>query len=301
MSISSFKILKNMSNFENKITSGKFCITCELSPPKGPDATDFESKVRRLRGKVDAVNVTDNPRLSVRMSPVIASYLCIKNGAEPVMQMTCRDRNILAITSDLISACFLGIRNVLVLRGDHPKNERPRGVFELSVVDFLKLIHNLNQGVDFRNNWLNSRCDFFAGAALNPFDEAQVLEANLVGKLEAGAKFFQTQPVFDISSVEHFKEIVERRKANVLLGVMIVSSEKTLEALKSFAKGIVIPQKLIEGLSRFEKKEDKEKFGIEFSLELIEDIKSLGTFRGVHIYSPLNEELIIRLMENLPS
>lgn len=287
----------DMSEFRKKIEGGKFCITCEISPPRGPNFSDFESKVKNLIGKVDAINITDNPMLSVRMSPVVASYLCLRSGAEPIMQMTCRDRNILAITSDLISAYSLGVRNVLVLRGDLPKDGKPQGVFELDVPGFLKVINDLNEGIDFRRNQINQRCDFFPGAALNPFD--MNLRDNLLGKLESGAKFFQTQPVFDLSSLENFIKIVQEHKANVLVGVIIVASERTLEIVKSFAKGIYIPPKLEDGILKFEKKEDKEKFGIDFSLELIDNLKRSGAFSGAHIYSPANENLIIKLADKL--
>lgn len=288
-----------MLDFRGKIESGEFCITCEISPPRGPNSDDFEAKIKGLAGKVSAVNITDNPMLSVRMSPVVASFLCLRNGVEPIMQMTCRDRNILAITSELISACALGIKNVLVLRGDMPKDGKPQGVFEVDVAGFLKIILDLNQGLDFRGNQINQKCDFFPGAALNPFDEINNLRANLLGKLEGGAKFFQTQPVFDVSSLDKFVDVVQEYKANVLVGVIIVASEKTLEIVKSFAKGMYIPPKLEEGISKFQSKEDKEKFGIDFALELIHSIKNTGVFRGAHIYSPANEKLILQLVSRL--
>lgn len=281
--------------FREKIASKKFCITCEISPPRGPKTSEFEEKIKKLSGKVDAVNITDNPMLSVRMSPVGGAFFCLKNGVEPIMQITCRDRNILALTSELISAHALGVRNVLVLRGDLPKDDKPKGVFEVDVRGLLKLIYDLNNGVDFRGNKINEKCDFFVGAALNPFDEYII--QNLETKLSGGAKFFQTQPVFDVNSLDSFGKLVEEKKADVLLGVIIVSSEKTLESIKKFAKGIVIPEELEKSITKFEKKEDKEKVGVEFTLKLIEDIEKTKIFRGAHIYSPANENLIIELVK----
>jgi len=288
-----------MTTFREKIEQGKkdFLITCEISPPRGPDTTSFEERLKSIAGKVDAVNLTDNPMLSVRMTPVVASFYAIKNGVEPIMQMTCRDRNILAISSDLIGAYSIGVRNILVLWGDMPKDDKLKGVFEVDVSGFLKLINTLALGLDFRENELNSKCEFFPGAALNPFD--QNIKDNAESKISAGAKFFQTQPVFDLNSIENFINFVAERKIPVLLGVIIVPSEKTLENIKKFAKGLFIPSELENNFAKYEKKEDKEKVGIEFAISLIEKIKETKVFRGVHIYSPAKESLIPQLLEKL--
>ncbi len=288
-----------MSTFREKIEKKikDFIITCEISPPRGPDTKSFEERLKSVFGKVDAVNLTDNPMLSVRMSPVIASYYAIKNGVEPIMQMTCRDRNILAISSDLIGAYSIGVRNILVLWGDMPKDDKPKGVFEIDVVGFLKLINNLSYGFDFRENEINSKCEFFPGAALNPFDKN--IKDNAEPKISAGAKFFQTQPIFDLDSIENFIDFVQERNIPVLLGVIIVPSEKTLENIKKFAKGMVIPDELENNLAKYEKKEDKEKVGIEFAISLIEKIKETKVFTGVHIYSPAKESLIPQLLQEL--
>ncbi len=288
-----------MSTFREKIEKKikDFIITCEISPPRGPDTKSFEERLKSVFGKVDAVNLTDNPMLSVRMSPVIASYYAIKNGVEPIMQMTCRDRNILAISSDLIGAYSIGVRNILVLWGDMPKDDKPKGVFEIDVVGFLKLINNLSYGLDFRENEINSKCEFFPGAALNPFDKN--IKDNAEPKISAGAKFFQTQPIFDLDSIENFIDFVQERNIPVLLGVIIVPSEKTLENIKKFAKGMVIPDELENNLAKYEKKEDKEKVGIEFAISLIEKIKETKVFTGVHIYSPAKESLIPQLLQEL--
>jgi methylenetetrahydrofolate reductase (NADPH) len=290
-----------MANFREKIEKGdSFLITCEISPPRGPNTESFEERLKEVRGKVDAVNLTDNPMLSVRMTPVVASLFAIKNGIEPIMQITCRDRNILGITSDLIGAWAIGVRNVLALWGDMPKEGKPKGVFEVDTTELIKLITDLGKGLDFRGNEINSRCDFFVGAALNPFDEPEKLKENAEKKISAGARFFQTQPVFDLNSITHFADFVYKNKINVLLGVIITPSEKTLENIKKFAKGMVIPEELEENLKKYESKEDKEKVAVEFCSKLIEKIKQTKVFRGVHIYSPTKESLIGKLLEFLP-
>ncbi len=283
-----------MASFRDKIDNNEvqFVITCEISPPRGPNTEVFEQNIRLVSGRVDAVNITDNPMLSVRMSPAVASLFAIKNGVEPIMQITCRDRNILGITSELISAWAIGVRNVLVLWGDMPQREPPRGVFEVDVERFLKLISDMRNGYDFRGHELNGKCDFFPGAALNPF--APDLRENAQRKIEAGAKFFQTQPIFDIKNMDNFLKFIQDVRIPVLTGVIIITSEKMLENIKKFAKGMSIPKKLEEDISRYE---DKEKVGIEFAAQLIEDIKNIKVLKGAHIYSPAKEKLIAKLLD----
>ena len=290
----------NVPRFREKVEgSTSFLITCEISPPRGPDTSSFEERIRSVKGKVDGVNITDNPMLSTRMSPVVAAYLALKNGVDPIMQMTCRDRNILGVTSELLGAHAMGIRNILTLWGDMPKGDSPKGVFELDVGKFLHLIAELNRGIDFRGNELNGKCEFFPGAALNPFDTPDRLRQNAEGKISSGAKFFQTQPVFELDSLQEFAKMVEDKKITVLLGVIITISERMIENIKKFAKGMRVPQELEEGLKKYDKKEDKEKVGLEFSAKLVEEIKKHGVFRGAHIYSPAKESLIPKLLDML--
>ncbi len=285
-----------MSTFREKINSpDEFLITCEISPPRGPDTADFESKLKDVKGKVSAVNITDNPMTSVRMSPAGASFFALRNGVEPIMQITCRDRNILGLTSELISAHSFGVRNILVLWGDPPRDTK--GVFEVDVIKLIQIINNLNEGIDFRGEKLNSKCDFLPGAALNPFDER--VRENAEGKAQAGAKFFQTQPVFDIKNAEKLGDLAHNKNLKILIGVIIVPSEKVLENVRKFAKGITIPPELEESILKHQKQEDKEKAGIDFATQLILKIKEAKVFKGVHIYSPAKESLIPKLLNNL--
>ena len=163
-----------MNTFRKKIEKGEFVLTTELFPPKGPDVSSFLDKAKILKGSFDAYNVTDNQRAVMRLSPVICSLLLIREKMDPILQLTCRDRNRLALQSELLGARVIGVKNVLALTGDYiTSGDHPQAkpVFDLDSIQLLQLIEQLNAGKNGNDKELNGRCDFYSGAAVNPSTE----------------------------------------------------------------------------------------------------------------------------------
>jgi len=270
----------------------KFIITCEIAPPRGPDLKNFMEEIHEIKkfmSKIYGINVVDNPGSMLLMSSLAASILLMQNGIEPIFQLTCRDRNVLALESDLISASAFGIENVLALTGDHPRcmssdHKFARPVFELDSVKLIKLIRQMNQGKDATGKDLNKPTNFFIGAALAPSafsKEAEALKTKK--KLDAGANFFQTQAVFYMPLVEEFLNIYEKvfkediRKM-VLLGVVPFHSYEILEYLLMIP-GVHIPDSVKQ---RMKNAQDEMEVGIEIALELIDEARDLG-LGGAHV------------------
>ncbi|MBU4453484.1 MAG: methylenetetrahydrofolate reductase, partial [Euryarchaeota archaeon] len=186
-------------SFRNKLLSGKFTVTAEISPPKGTDISGMMKEARTIKDAVDAVSVTDNQRAIMRMSPLAACSALSREGFETIMHLTCRDRNRLALQSELLGASFLGIKNVVVMSGDHPvKGDHPgaKPVYDLDSVQLLDMISRLNSGVDISGNGLEGKTEFLTGAVSNTeLTEAALMK--LEKKINAGAHFIITQAVFD--------------------------------------------------------------------------------------------------------
>ncbi|MCM8770114.1 MAG: methylenetetrahydrofolate reductase, partial [Candidatus Omnitrophica bacterium] len=201
-------------SFAEKLTQGKFTLTSEIGPPKGTDIEPVLQEAEHLRGKVDAFNVTDLQSSVMRLGSLATCRLLVERGLEPIFQITCRDRNRLALQSDLLSAYVLGIKNVLCLTGDHPilgDHPEAKPVFDLDSVSLLYAASALMQGHDLANNQLVGKPEFFLGAVVSPVaDPVEPQIAKMELKIEAGARFFQTQAVYDLKAFEKFMKIVTR-------------------------------------------------------------------------------------------
>jgi methylenetetrahydrofolate reductase (NADPH) len=189
-------------SLQSKLESGKFAISCECGPLKGTDTTELMENIEVLKGKVDAANITDQQSSVMRLGSLVTSALCVRNGLEPIFQMTCRDRNRIALQSDLLGAWVLGIKNVLALTGDLPQlGDHPdaKGVFDLDSVTLLRAITRLNEGFDMAGNELKGKPAFFPGAVVkvesNTEASTELQIAKMQKKVAAGAKFIQTQAV----------------------------------------------------------------------------------------------------------
>src|SRR6058998_887170 len=213
-----------MSHLRERLEAGKFVITTEMKPPKGTDLSQFLYTAALLKDKVHAVNVTDNQRAIMRLSSLGGATLLIREGLEPILQVTCRDRNRLALQSDLLAAWVLGIKNVLVMTGDpveagdHPM---AKPVFDLGSTSLLNLIAQLNAGSDGAEHPLEGKSDFFCGATVNPCLEP--LEPELqrfAEKVEAGARFFQTQAIYDLEAFARFIEFARRLPVYIIAGLI---------------------------------------------------------------------------------
>ncbi len=222
-------------SFRQALESGKFLVTAEVGPGKGTDVEHLLKDALIIKDRVDAINVTDLQSSVMRLGSMAVCHMLTDMGIDPVFQVTCRDRNRLALQSDLLSGWALGIRNVLALTGDHPSlgdhpNAKP--VFDLDSVTLLEMIGTLNSGKDMSGNELNGTPDFLPGAVVNPgADNEAALDLQIMKmekKIEAGAKFFQTQGVYDLDAFEKFMKRVEGLNTKVLVGIILLNSPEFL-------------------------------------------------------------------------
>ena len=276
--------------FKDKLKSDKFIITAELFPPKGTDISGFLKRASYLQGNVDAVNVTDNQRASMRVGSLAMSKLLLDMGIEPVMQMTCRDRNRIALQSDLLSANVLGIENVLILSGDHPNAGEYAGtktVYDLDTIQLIKTARLLESGIDLAGKKLQGSPKFCVGAVVNPSAEPNDLQVLMFEKkINAGAEFFQTQTIFNAAQYKSFHEKIKDFKVKVLPGVTLIKSPKFMQFLQKLP-GVNIPQEVQD---RINSAQDPLAEGIKICSETIRELRSFAS--GVHVMAIGIEEYI---------
>lgn len=278
------------------LESKRKVITAEVTPPHGTDTQHFIETARLLKPYIHAVNITDNQRALMRMSNLACAAMLIKEGMDPIYQLTCRDRNVLALQSDLLGASALGIRNVLALTGDPvAAGDTPeaKGVFQFESVGLLNLIAKLNRGEDLGGKTLKGSLNLFAGAVVNP--GARSIDPQirrLEKKIKAGAQFFQTQAVFSVKQMEDFVDKVRPLGAKVIAGVLLVRSLKTAKFLQDKVPGIFVPDELFDRLS---KASDPEEEGTLFASELVKQYMELCD--GVHLMAIRCEEKIVDVLK----
>ncbi|MDO9334547.1 MAG: methylenetetrahydrofolate reductase [Dehalococcoidales bacterium] len=273
------------SKFQEALQSGKFVVTAEAGPLKGTSTTELEEIASVLRGKVDALNVTDQQSSVMRLGSMATCHLLKDWGMEPIFQMTCRDRNRIALQSDLLSAHVLGIENCLALTGDLPSlgdHRQAKPVYDLDSVQLLWAIKRLNEGYDIAGNELKGKTNFFAGAVVNPgADTEAAYELQIIKmqkKIEAGARFFQTQAVYDPVTFAKFMKRVEHFKVPVLAGVIPLKSAGMARFMNKNVAGVFVPEQFI---TKMAEAENKVKAGIEIAANLIKDLKNIC--QGVHL------------------
>jgi len=263
-----------MKTLEEAIQSGEFILTAECLPPKGADITEFCDHARRLLGKVHAVNVNDNPAAIVHASPLALSKVLRDMGHDPICQMTGRDRNRLAIQSDLLGLQILDIRNVLCLTGDDitlGNQKEGKAVFDLESVEILEVVRGLNEGKEMTGKPIHGATSLLAGAAVSPEGELEPVLTQFKRKVEAGARFFQTQAIFQPDLFERFMERARKFNVKIIAGVLLLRSLKTARYVTEHL-GIRVPERFLQTLERAGKEGELEA-GIEISLELIETIR----------------------------
>jgi methylenetetrahydrofolate reductase (NADPH) len=281
----------NGSKLQQILTQGIFAVTAELGPPRGAEVSVIREKASLLRGSVDAVNVTDNQTAIVRMSSISACAHLIQLGIEPVMQMVTRDRNRIALQSDIMGAYSLGIRNMLCLSGDHQTFGSQPGAMNVFDIDSVHLIHTVkvmrDEGKDMSGFELNGAPKMFIGAAANPFaDPFEYRVIRLAKKLAAVVDFIQTQCVFDI---KRFKEWMNQandrgltKELHILAGITPLKSARMAKYMASKVSGISIPDSILKRMESAPK-ESASKEGIQICLETIQAIREIQGVRGVHI------------------
>jgi len=267
------------------LEGGEFVITAEVGPLKGTRVDEVEEIADLLRGKVDATNATDQQSAVMRLGSLTTCHLLKEKGLEPVLQLTCRDRNRLALQSDLLSAAVLGIDNVLALTGDLPilgDHPQAKPVYDLDSVQLLQTITGLNEGKDMSNYELDGNTSFFPGAVVNPGADTEAsFELQVIKmekKIDAGARFFQTQAIFDIDTFSKFMKRVESYQVPVLAGIIPLKSAGMARFMNKNIAGISIPDELI---NRMAKAEDKAQTGITIAASTMNELK--GMCQGIHI------------------
>ncbi len=288
------------SLFEEKLNSGEFIVTTEVGPPKSVDISEMVHDIDLLKDKVDAINITDH-QSSVMRFPSIGGCLLVKElGGEPILQMTCRDRNRLALQADLLLAYSRGIFNVLCLTGDAVDvgdHKEAKPVFDLDSVQLLKMIRTLESGTDIGGNELKVAPRFCIGASVHP--EADFIEPQLIKfdkKVSAGAQFFQTQGIFDLASLRRFMQYASQFKVKILAGIIVLSSAGMARYMNNNVPGIIVAQTIIDEMATAEKGKGLQK-GIEIAARLIKTIKEENLCHGVHIMAVGNESVVPDIME----
>ena len=252
-----------MSKLKQALERGEFIVTGEIGPPKGVDLEKCLHDAVDLRNKVIAVNVTDLQSAVMRIGSMAVCARLIQRGLEPVYQLTCRDRNRLALQSDLLSAWALGIKNALCLSGDHPTlgdHSEAKPVFDLDSVQLLKAASGLNQGQDMAGHELDGRPDFFLGAVVTP--AADPLEPQIIKmekKIEAGASFFQTQAIYEPERFELFMNQVHGYKVPIIAGIVVLKSAAMARFMNENVAGINVPDSIIEEMEQTSREERKKK------------------------------------------
>jgi 5,10-methylenetetrahydrofolate reductase len=280
---------KNMENnqFKDVLCSGEFAITGELGPPKGSDTEELKENIAILKSCTHAINVTDNQSAVMKMSSLGACIMVKNEGGEPIFQVTGRDRNRMAMGSDILAAYAHGIRNILCLSGDHVSvgdHDQAQPVFDIDSVQLIQGVKGMARGLDFCGNELDGPVTFFCGASHPPASEPQGPHLmKLRKKVEAGAEFIQTQAVFDVESMRNLKERAGvGQNVKILAGVLLLSSPGMAKYVNNNIPGINVPAEHIEALSAAPKGTRLQK-GIEIAGEFIARLKEEKVCDGVHI------------------
>ena len=287
-------------SFKSALESGKFVVTAEAGPPKGTDIKKILHEVEMLKGKVDAVNVTDNQSAVMRISSTSFCKIILDMGHEPIFQMTCRDRNRIGLQSDLLGASILGIHNVLCMTGDHPNagdHKEAKSVYDIESVQLLQVVDALNNGKDMMGNDLKGPTNFFQGAVVTP--ESNPIEPQMMKfekKIEAGAIFFQTQAIYDIEKFKGFMRSARNFPVKILAGLVLLKSAGMANFMNKFVPGISVPQNLIDEIKEAGKEKAMDT-GIDIMARHIKQLKDEKICDGVHIMAIGAEDKVPEIME----
>ncbi|MBN1676000.1 MAG: methylenetetrahydrofolate reductase [Kiritimatiellae bacterium] len=297
------------SNLEKVLTAGDFAVTAELGPPKSADLALIEKKTALLKGWVDAVNITDNQTAIVRVSSIAVGRLLVEAGLEPIIQMTCRDRNRLAIQADLLGAYLLGIRNLLCLTGDHQcfgNHPTARYGFDLDSVQLIRMVANMRDkkvfanGEEIRNSKKAELKEprFFIGGAANPFgDPFEFRVVRFAKKVKAGLDFVQTQCIYDMDRFATWMEQVRARglhdRCKILAGVTPLKSAGMAKYMRDKVAGVIVPDAIVE---RMEGAADPKAEGVAICVEQIKQLRKIEGVVGVHIMAIEWEEKVAEIV-----
>lgn len=297
--------MKAESNLEKILTKGEFAVTCEIGPPKGADADIVRKKAQILKGYTDAVNITDNQTAIVRMSSIVSAIILLPEGLEPIVQITARDRNRLAIQSDVLGASSLGVKNFLCLSGDHQKfgNEpKAKGVYDIDsiqMINMLKIMRDEKKLLGGDN--LTKEPRIFIGAAENPYaDPYEFRIIRLQKKIDAGCDFIQTQAIYDVEKFKNWMgEITDLgldKQVYILAGVIPIKSAGMARYMRDYVAGVYVPDSIVKRME--DAKQPKEE-GVNIIVEIIEELKEIKGVRGVHIMAVAWEEVVPEIVKKV--
>ena len=287
------------SNLERVLAQGCFAFTAEIGPPKSADAEKIKSKAVMLKGCADAFNITDNQTAVVRLSSLGGSFILINMGVEPILQLSCRDRNRIALQSDILGASSVGVKNLLLLTGDHQSlgnHPSAKGVYDIDSIQLIKIVKDMrDEGLFESGDEIKSvRPDVFIGGAANPFaDPLEFRVDRLEKKIVAGVDFIQTQSVYNLDRFNQWMDKIKDRgldkKVYILAGVTPLKSLKMTERMKFYVPGVDIPDEIYK---RMKKAEDPKKEGYQIARDLINNIKNISGVHGIHMTALFWEDII---------
>ncbi|MFC2017241.1 methylenetetrahydrofolate reductase [Chloroflexota bacterium] len=295
--------MKAGTNLEKVLESGRFAVTAEAGPPKGTSPAVMQRKGDLLRPCCDAVNVTDNQTAIVRMSSLAGCTLLKQLGIDPIMQMVTRDRNRLALQSDVLGAVALGIGNILCLSGDHQKfgnHPTAKNVFDIDSIQLIQTLKNMRDEKKFLcGEDVSGEVPLFIGAAANPYaDPFDFRVVRLAKKVKAGADFIQTQAIYDVAKFAKWMEMVTDRgldqKAHILAGVIPIRSAGMARYMRDYVSGVSVPDEIV---ARMEQAKTAKEEGTRIVLEIIEQLKEITGVHGIHIMAVGWEEIVPEIVE----
>ena len=295
--------MKAGTNLEKVLESGMFAVTAEAGPPKGTSAAVIGRKGEMLRRHCDAVNITDNQTAIVRMSSLAGCILLKQQGVDPVMQIVVRDRNRVAIQSDVLGAVALGIGNILCLSGDHQQfgnHPATKGVFDIDSIQLIQALKQMRDDKKFLSgDDISGDVPLFIGAAANPYaDPFEFRVARLAKKVKAGADFIQTQAIYDVAKFIKWMEMVREqgldKRVHILAGVIPIRSAGMARYMRDYVSGISVPDEIV---TRMEEAKDTKQEGLKIALEVIEQLKEIAGVHGIHIMAVGWEDIVPEIVE----
>ena len=295
--------MKAGTNLEKVLDSGRFAVTAEAGPPKGTSATVIQRKGELLRYCCDAVNITDNQTAIVRMASLAGCILLKQQGIDPVMQIVCRDRNRIAIQSDVLGAVALGIGNILCLSGDHQKfgnHPTAKNVFDIDSIQLIQTLKNMRDEKKFlSDDDITGEVPLFIGAVENPYaDPFKFRVARLGKKVRAGADFIQTQAIYDVAKFVKWMEMVTDqgldKQVHILAGVIPIRSAGMARYMRDYVSGVSVPDEIV---TRMEEAKSAKEEGLRIALEVIEQLKEIPGVHGIHIMAVGWEDAVPEVAE----
>jgi 5,10-methylenetetrahydrofolate reductase len=290
------------SNLEKILTEGHFAVTAELGPPKGTNLDIFLRRAEALRGCCDAVNITDNQTAITRLSSMAGCIKLQSLGIEPVMQVTCRDRNRIGIQSDILGAAAFGIRNILCLSGDHQtfgNHPMSKGVFDIDSIQLVGMLRQMRDEKKFLSgDAFTGELPLFIGSAANPYADPLVYRTlRLEKKIRTGASFVQTQGIFDVDRFEMFmSNVCERgldKQAHILAGIIPVRSARMAVFMRDSVPGVTVPDAIVK---RMESTSDAKAEGLAITAEIIERVRKVPGVHGIHVMAVGWEDIVPQIV-----